>query len=232
MSKFKVVLWDIDGTILDFVAAEKAAIRKCFSIFGLGECTDDMLGIYSAINKEYWKRLERGEITKKEVLEGRFRDFFQKYNFDTSIVADFNAEYQVRLGDTVCFCKNGLEMVKTCKGKVLQYAVTNGTRIAQERKLKNSGLIELLDGVFISDIVGVEKPSIDFFNEVFNQIGTYDKSEVIIVGDSLTSDMQGGINAEIVTCWYNPEQKENDLGLKLDYEISDLGDLSHILGIV
>lgn len=229
MGKIKVILWDIDATILDFLAAEKAAIRKCFSFFGLGECTDEMLSVYSKINKEYWKRLERGEIAKCEVLEGRFRDFFEKYGLDISVAPQFNAEYQVRLGDTICFNKNGLEVVKACKGKIPQYAVTNGTRVAQERKLNNSGLIDLLDGVFISDIIGFEKPSIGFFEEVFRNIGEYDKSEILIVGDSLTSDIQGGVNAGIITCWYNPEKKENDLQLKIDYEISDLGQVMDIV---
>ena len=229
MGKIKVILWDIDATILDFAAAEQVAIRKCFSVFGLGACTDEMLSVYSKINKEYWKRLERQEITKPEVLEGRFRDFFEKYGLDTSIAPQFNAEYQVRLGDTVCFNKNALEVVKACKGKILQYAVTNGTKIAQERKLVNSGLIDLLDGVFISDVIGMEKPSVEFFDAVFKQIGDYDKFEVLIVGDSLTSDMQGGINAGIVTCWYNPGKKENDLHLKIDYEISDLDQVWEIV---
>ena len=74
----KVILWDIDGTLLNFEEAEKQAIRKGFSIFGLGECTDEMLRAYSSINKGYWKRLEKGELTKMEVLEGRFRDFFEQ----------------------------------------------------------------------------------------------------------------------------------------------------------
>lgn len=229
MSKIKVILWDIDGTLLNFEEAEKYAIRKCFSIFGLGECTDAMLHAYSAINKEYWKRLERGEITKTEVLEGRFRDFFEKYDLDTSAAAKFNAEYQIRLGDTTCFYENGLETVQACKGKVLQYAVTNGTKTAQDRKLENSGLINLLDGVFISEEIGIEKPMVGFFDKVFEKIGKYDKAEVLIVGDSLTSDIQGGNNAGIVTCWFNPDEKERSTTLRIDYEISSLMQVLDIL---
>lgn len=225
----KVILWDIDGTILNFEEAEKQAIRKGFSVFGLGECTDEMLRVYSSINKGYWKRLEKGELTKMEVLEGRFRDFFEQYNLDTSVVKEFNKAYQINLGDTVCFNDNGLEIVRTCKGKVLQYAVTNGTRAAQERKLNNSGLIHLFDGVFISDIVGYEKPSVKFFDSVFEEIGDFDRSDVVIVGDSLTSDMQGGKNAGIVTCWYNPMNQKNDLQLQLDYEISNLAQVLELI---
>lgn len=227
--KMKVILWDIDGTLLNFKEAEKEAIRMCFSKFNLGECTDEMIRVYSKINKGYWERLERGEITKKEVLEGRFRDFFVQYGIDVSVATEFNAEYQVRLGDTICFNDNGLEIVKACKGKVLQYAVTNGTKIAQDRKLEKSGLIHLFDGVFISDVIGIEKPSIGFFEEVFKNIVPCEKKDILIVGDSLSSDMQGGINAEIVTCWYNPEKKRNDKALKLDYEIHNLNQVLDII---
>lgn len=229
--KIKVILWDIDGTLLNFEAAEKAAIGQCFSTFELGECTDEMLSAYQKINREYWKRLEIGDISKKEALIKRFHDLLEKYGLDTSVAPQVNAEYQVRLGDTICFNKNGLETVKMCKGKVSQYGVTNGTKIAQDRKLKNSGLIDLFDGVFISDEIGIEKPAIGFFDEVFKVIGEYDKSEVLIVGDSLTSDIQGGNNAGIVTCWFNPLRKVNDLGLHIDYEISDLGQVLDIVSI-
>ena len=222
MATVKVILWDIDGTLLDFKAAEKVAIRSCFSAFGLGTCSDEMLQVYSAINEGYWKRLERNEISKIEVLEGRFRDFFERYQLDTSVVSAFNKEYQLRLGDTVCFHENGLETVKACMGKVKQYAVTNGTKIAQQRKLDNSGLIHLLDDVFISDVIGIEKPGKGFFDAVFAEIGSYNPSEVVIVGDSLTSDIRGGNNAGIVTCWYNPQKKINDQGVRVDYEIQNL----------
>lgn len=229
MGKMKVILWDIDGTLLNFGEAEKAAIRKGFDMFGLGECTDEMLAVYSEINKSYWKRLERGEITKKEVLEGRFREFFTKYDLDLSVVGEFNAKYQINLGDTVVFYPNGLEVVKSLKGKILQYAVTNGTKIAQDRKLKNSDLINILDGVFISEEVGIEKPGVGFFDKVFETIGTYDKSEVMIIGDSLTSDMQGGNNTGIVTCWFNPSGKKEETELRIDYEINNLGQILEIV---
>lgn len=229
MGKIKVILWDIDGTLLNFAEAEKAAIRTCFGMFELGECTDEMLADYSEINRNYWKRLERGEISKKEVLEGRFREFFAKYNLNVSVAEKFNTQYQVSLGDTVVFYPNGLEVVQELKGKIPQYAVTNGTKIAQDKKLKNSDLIHILDGVFISEVVGVEKPGVGFFDKVFETIGEYDKSEVMIIGDSLTSDIQGGNNAGIVTCWFNPGEKKEDTDLRIDYEIRDLGEILKIV---
>ena len=227
--KIKVILWDIDGTLLNFEAAEKAAIRQCFSAFDLGECTDEMLGAYQTINREYWKRLEIGDISKKEALVARFHDLLEKYGLDTSVAPQVNAEYQVRLGDTICFNKNGLETVKVCKGKIPQYAVTNGTKVAQDRKLKNSKLDTLFDGIFISDVLGVEKPNKEFFDKVFEAIGNYEKDEVIIVGDSLTSDIKGGNNAGILTAWYNPKRIENAKNVNIDFQISNLWEIEQIL---
>ena len=227
----KVILWDIDGTLLNFEQAEKQAIRTCFSIFGLGACTEEMIARYTVINQGYWKRMERGEITKQQVLLGRFREFFDSEGLVMERVEEFNDEYQVRLGDTAFFNDGGYELVQGLKTKVKQYAVTNGTVIAQERKLKRSGLDRLLDGIFISDEIGVEKPNIGFFDFVFAEIGPYKKDEVMIVGDSPTSDMQGGNNAGIVCCWYNRDGRKREKGIKIDYEITDLRQVKEILKI-
>lgn len=225
----KVVLWDIDGTILDFDKAEYNAIKALFIKHQLGDCTDDMIKNYSNINKKYWEALERKEMTKPEILVGRFREFFSCYGIDESKAEAFNADYQIALGDTIAFYPNAIETINALKGRVLQFAVTNGTKIAQTKKLNNSGLINLLDGVFISEDLGVEKPSKEFFEKVFDCIGHRDKSEVIIVGDSLTSDILGGNNAEILTCHFNPFDKPVNHPVHIDYSIKDL---SEILTIV
>ena len=225
----KVILWDIDATLLDFLAAEKAAIRTCFSKYNLGECTDEMLGRYSIINKKYWEMLERGELSKAYILVNRFRECFASEGVETDCEKEFNDSYQVALGDTICFRDNGYELVKKLQGRYRQFVVTNGTFVAQERKLRKSGIGELVEEAFISDLIGFEKPSIEFFNHVFEKIGEYDKNEVLIIGDSLTSDMQGGNNAGIVCCWYNPNHLENTKNVKIDYEIEDLWKLEEIL---
>lgn len=225
----KVLLWDIDGTVLNFLKAEYVAIKQCFAELGLGECTDEMIGRYTKINRKYWEKLERGEITKPEVLVGRFREFFEAEGLPVEKAEAFNKEYQVRLGDTICFCDDAYELVKSLKCNYKQYAVTNGTKVAQDKKLKKSGLDQLLDGVFISEEVGVEKPGIGFFEYVWNCIGEYEKSEIMIIGDSLTSDMKGGNNAGIVCCWYNPGHVVNDKGVTVDYEVDNLQLLPGIL---
>ena len=225
----KTILWDIDGTLLDFKKAEHEAIKTCFEVFSLGECTDEMIERYSMINKRYWEKLERGEISKPEVLVGRFQEFFASEKILTDCAEAFNQEYQLRLGDTICFCDDSYELVRGLKGKIRQYAVTNGTKTAQTKKLDRSGLGKLFDDVFISEEIGVEKPGNGFFRHVFEKIGTYAPEEVMIVGDSLTSDIQGGNNAGIRCCWYNPGKTVNDKQLRIDYEIDDLHQILEII---
>ena len=221
----RTVLWDVDGTLLDFNAAERAALRAMFAAFGLGECTEEMLARYSAINAGFWQRMERNEIPKSRVLTGRFEQFFSEYGIGTQIVPEFNAKYQLDLGDTVVYRDDSLNVVRALKGKVRQYAVSNGTVAAQTRKLEKSGLGPLMDGVFLSGELGVEKPNAGFFEKVFSVIHPASLSSVVIVGDSLTSDIRGGMNAGIRTCWYNPERKPVPEGYRVDYVLSDLREI-------
>jgi len=227
----RTILWDIDGTLLDFKAAEANAIRTCFDKFGLGDCTPEMLARYSLLNQQCWEMLERGEITKAEVLVRRFEQFFGQYGLPTHVAEEFNKAYQLELGETIVFRDRGDELVRSLRHHVKQYAVTNGTLVAQQRKLDKSGLIRLLDDVFISDRIGVEKPNVGFFDAVFAKLGPVDRDEVLIVGDSLTSDMQGGNNAGIRCCWYNPKGLPAPEGLRLDYIIRDLNQVRDILGL-
>lgn len=222
---FKVVLWDIDGTLLDFEKAEEAGIRGCFAHYNLGECTDEMLEHYKVINRGYWQAMERGEIEKPVLLVKRFEDFLNAYGLDSSVAAGMNSLYQVLLGETVVFAPHAWDTIQALKGKVLQCAVTNGTKVAQDGKLKNSKLDKEFDHIFISEVVGIEKPNVGFFDAVFAEIGEYAKDEVLIVGDSLTSDIQGGVNAGIKTCWFNPKGVENTSKLKPDYVITDVSEV-------
>lgn len=218
----KVLLWDVDGTLLNFLEAEKIGIRRGFARLGLGQCTNEMLADYSAINRRHWERLERGELTKAQVLEGRFLEFFTKYGIRTDCIAEFNRGYQVDLGETICFQDGAMEVLTSLAPLVKQYAVTNGTKLAQSRKLEKSGLNNILDGAFISEDVGAEKPSTAFFEAIWKTIGRYAPNEVMIIGDSLTSDMQGGNHAGILTCWYCPHSAKAPEHLRIDYQIESL----------
>ena len=229
--KYQFLLWDIDGTLLDFLASEKNAVKTLFQKFSLGECTDEMVAIYSEINVKYWKALERGEVKKTEMLVDRYREFFRTINIDQSIAEAFNECYQVELGETICFMENGKELLEKLKEKnYVQIAVTNGTKVAQNNKMKKSGMDRIFDFTFISEDMGAEKPDKKFFEQVFETAGITDLSKVLIIGDSLTSDMKGGVGAGIDTCWYNPKHAENTSGLRVTYEIESLWDVLKILG--
>ena len=231
MAAYKAVLWDIDGTLLDFLAAEKAAIRTLFMRFELGPCTDEMIRAYSSINVRWWEKLERGEADKPTILVGRFKEFFSAYGIDPAVAEAFNREYQTALGDTIVFTPGAKETVSALKGRVLQCAVTNGTKTAQTKKLAASGLGELFDRVFISEDVGFEKPDKRYFDKVFEAIAPVMPYEALIVGDSLTSDMRGGLNAGIATCLYDPSGRKDAGAMRIDCRVQSVTEVPGILGL-
>ena len=214
----KAVLWDIDGTLLNFKKAQYEALYKCFNCFN-EHLDDEMVNVYDHINHGYWLMLEKGEIEKSVLLVKRFEDFFGKHGLKIDPI-EFNKMYQVELGNTYVFNDNGYETVNRLKELgIIQFAVTNGTKVAQSGKLRGSGLDKLLDEIFISEDVGYEKPDKRFFEPVISKLNEYgiSKDECVIVGDSESSDIQGGINAGIRTVHYT-----NDLKSKADELISDL----------
>ena len=187
----RVLLWDIDNTLLDFPAAERLALQAAFRDFALGPCPEDRVARYAALNAGYWRQLERGEITKAELLTQRFQVFFQQEGLPCPDPAAFNRTYQDYLGETVVFLDHSDQLLRDLHPQVKQYAVTNGSQRVQEKKLARSGLGTWLDGVFISETLGAEKPSLDFFQPVLQAIGPWAREEILLIGDSLTSDMAG-----------------------------------------
>ena len=222
----KILLWDIDGTILNFEKAEEAAIRKGFEENNLGVCTDQMLADYKQINKGYWEALERGEMTKEQILIGRFVEFLEYCGIDSVTPEDFCAQYESGLTEVVAPIDDCIDLLTELSADYEQYIVTNGAERVQNKKLSRSGLDKIVDGVYISDSVGYEKPNKKFFDAVLSDTDCT-KDEVIIVGDSLTSDMQGGINSGIKTCWYNPN--DNPKPKDIDYSINNLWQIKEIL---
>ena len=214
----KAVLWDIDGTLLNFKRAQYVALYKCFAYFD-EHLDDGMVEVYDRINHSYWLMLEKGEISKSELLVKRFVVFFRKYGINID-PEEFNEMYQVELGNTYVFNDHGYETVKELKNRgIIQFAVTNGTKVAQNGKLRGSGLDKLLDEIFISEDIGFEKPDKRFFEPVIDKLREYgiEKNECVIVGDSDSSDIQGGINAGIRTVHYTDELRS-----RADAIISDL----------
>lgn len=230
MKKFTTILWDVDGTLLDFLYSQKYAITKCFRTAGR-DITEEQIKRYSQINDDYWRRLELGEITKDQLLTGRFATLFEEYKIKDIDLAVFAKEYQEALGSVFSFIDDSLTICKALQEKVRQYVITNGVTATQMNKLKLSGLVEAMDGIFISEQIGTPKPAKEFFDYCLKHIEEKDKSKLLIVGDSLSSDIKGGVLSGIPTCWYRPKGAINDTPYHPDYEISDLHMLYDILEV-
>ncbi len=228
MGQFTAILWDVDGTLLDFIYSQRHSMQKCFETFGR-KITEEMLARYSQINDAYWKRLELGKITKEELLIGRFLTFFEEYDIRDIDPEAFRKEYQENLGKLYCYIDNSLEVCRKLQGKVKQYVVTNGVTSTQVSKLKLSGLSDVMDGIFISEAIGTPKPQKGFFDYCLAHIEEKDKQKILIVGDSLSSDIKGGVQAGIKTCWYRAEGVHNTSDYLPDYEISSLDQIFDIV---
>ena len=227
-SKFKFILWDIDGTLINFEKSERDSIFKCFSSHGINLSEDDF-NKYKDINHGYWKLIEQGKIDKKFALEKRFEDVLEYLGAEGVTSTELNLQYQNLLGENCVLNDDAYNLCDEFRKTHKQYIVTNGTIIAQKKKLKTTKLGELMDGIFISDEIGFEKPHMGFFNHCFEAIPGFKKEEAIIIGDTLTSDIKGGNNAGIKCCWYNPKNISLPEEYKVDYIIGNLQELKEIL---
>lgn len=235
MLRYDTILWDLDGTLLNFKMSERYALGVCLKNFGV-DMTEEMLSLYSGINEVYWQRLERGEVEKRELLPGRFREFFRQMGIEHIDPELMQKLYEKELGTKTYFVDDSYEIVTKLKEMGLkQYIVTNGILTTQQIKMKNSGFDKLIDKVFISDVIGYEKPRREFFDIVFEEIAGFQKEKALLIGDSLTSDMRGANHAGVDACWYNPggkvlpEQGGSKEPLHVEYEI---GNLEEVFGIV
>ena len=228
MGKFDIILWDVDQTLLDFKKSESYAIRFCFRKFGK-EASDETVSAYTSINENFWKQIEKGQINKKEALVERFRTLFRQIGEEDIEAEAFQKEYADALGSVYYFQDDSYNLLNQLKGKYRQYLVTNGVTYTQMKKLRLSGLDKLVDGIFVSEQLGVPKPHKEFFEQCFCAIPGFQREKALIVGDSLSSDMQGGNNAQISTCWYNPAGLENPFNIRIDYQIKDLNEIWNVL---
>lgn len=222
------ILWDVDGTLLDFHYSQRKALVKCFESAGLS-ITDEIIERYSAINDDYWRRLELGEITREQLLNGRFISLFEIYGIEGVDVDAFRKKYQYWLGNIYAYIDDSLHVCKSLQAKVEQYVITNGVSSTQRTKLKLSGLANYMKELFISEEIGANKPDKAFFDVVLERLSEKNRDRILVVGDSLSSDIKGGINAGLKTCWYHNCGVKNESPWQSDYEITDLAQLEMIL---
>lgn len=221
------VLFDLDDTLFDFHKAEKIALTKTLVHFGI-DPTEETLALYSTINAAHWKRLELGEISREEVKVGRYRELFKTIGVECDPVKA-TAYYESMLAIGHYFMPGAPELLEELYGKYRLYIVSNGTAKVQEGRIGSSGIKKYMDGIFISQILGANKPDKQFFDICFSEIPDFSLSETVIIGDSLSSDIKGGINAGITTVWFNTKGIENDNDIKPDYTIKELSEVPGLL---
>lgn len=227
--KYTTLLWDLDNTLLDFDYSEKEAILRCFQAEGL-PADDAVVSLYSKINDGYWKQLELGRVTREYLVTARFRDLFDQLGITGVDVEDFRIHYQEELGSVYRYIEDSLNLCKSLKAEGFhQYIITNGTPSVQYHKLKLSGLDQVMDGIFVSEELGASKPAPAFFKVCLDRIEEKDPGKILVIGDSLTSDIKGGIQAGLPTCWYKRQAACNKTTWQPDYEIESLHDIRDIL---
>lgn len=222
------IFLDLDNTLLDFERGERKAINNALIGFGITP-TQEVIDRYMAINLACWRALERGEMSRDEVIYGRFERLFSELGVDLP-AREAQDSYQELLSREHEFMPGAQELLDQLKadGKYRLYLATNGIPAVQYPRLADSGIDKYLDGIFISYELGYPKPKKEFFDGCAKQIADYDPTESIIVGDSLTSDIQGGINAGMITCHYNRWGDVYDK-IKPDYTINHLSELIGVL---
>ena len=225
----KTVFLDLDDTVFDFLACERVAISKTLLAFSV-ESTEEIIKKYSEFNKMQWEALERGEITRDEVVTRRFKLLFDYLGRAVDPWA-VQAHYQEYLSCEHIFMDGGEELLTelSASKKYKLYAATNGLARVQWRRIRESGIDKFFDGFFISEEMGANKPSPVFFEACFEKIEGFDKESTIIIGDSMSSDIKGGVGVGIKTCLFNPRRKLISGELVPDYEIHSLKEIIPLL---
>ena len=226
--KYQVLLFDADETLFDFKMAEKQSFLRALEEYKLDVDKEESLKLYSQINKHIWEEFERGEITADRLRVERFERFSKKIKIDFDAVS-FSKAYAKFLGEGAYLFDDSVEVIDYLSKKYKLALVTNGLKDVQKSRISKTPLKDYFQELIISDEIKISKPDPRIFDYALDKLDHMDKSKVLMIGDSLTSDMQGGINAGIDTCWYNPNHLENKSGLNLTYEIHSLNELKEIL---
>ena len=217
---------DLDDTILDFHKAERIAIAKTIRDFGV-EPTEEILARYHVINKWHWEQLELGKLTRAEVLENRFQVLFAELGVEVD-PTQVARTYEKNLSNGHYFLPGAEGAVDALSKKYRLFLASNGTASVQKGRMTSANLYRFFEKVFVSQEIGFNKPSKDYFDACFAQIPGFDRDKALMVGDSLSSDIKGGINAGMRTVWVNPGHLESG-SVKPDYEIEALSQLEALL---
>ena len=225
--RIRNILFDLDNTLLDFNQAERKALTRTLLQLGIPP-EEATLKRYSQLNLAQWKLLEQGKITRSQVKIRRYQLLFDEMGVDCS--AEEAAQiYERFLGVGHYFIDGAEDLLESLFPDYRLYLVTNGSASVQKGRLQSAKIERFFRGIFISEEIGFDKPNKAFFDYCFSQIPDFERAETILVGDSLSSDIQGGKNAGIATVWFNPARLDKDPRILPDFEIQSLDELSDLL---
>jgi len=222
-----VVLLDLDNTILDFNRAEYRALGRALGAQGL-PFNDEIAALYHEINNRHWEMMEDGLLTRSEVLVKRYEALFRALGLPGD-AEKTQKLYEGYLAEGHWFMPGAEELLNSLSESCRLFICSNGVQFVQDGRIKSAGIAPFFEKIFISEHMDGNKPELRFFDQCFREIPGFDRSRAIILGDSLSSDIRGGINAGILTCWYNPQGRENTGPIKPDYEIRELSEFEALL---
>ncbi len=224
---------DADETIFDFPVCEYNALKEALGFYGI-VFNDEVYSSFSSINAALWKKLELKEITKPALRIRRFSEMLEKCFPESEAVkpALLAEKYIERLAGQAVFTEGAYQALEKLSRCYDIYIITNGFSTVQKSRISLSGIRPFLKGVFISEELGADKPEKLFFEKALESVKEKDHSRILVVGDSITSDMQGGKNAGLTTCIYDPKGKISmphplcDFRVRSLMEIPDLPEIS------
>ena len=225
MAIYTCVLLDIDNTLLDFDAAERQAVTDMLAEYELPH-DEAAYETYHKVNRELWDSLAKGQLNKQKLFQIRFSRFMQAMQLpDNGKGKAMNDRYEELLATHADLLPGALTALEELSEVATLAIVSNGAQMVQTRRLAESGVMNFMEDVFISEKMGCEKPNARIFDAALRALGVENREHVLMVGDSLASDVQGGSNAGLDTCWYNPNHAENPGKVIPTYEIASLEEL-------
>ncbi|MDO4324844.1 MAG: YjjG family noncanonical pyrimidine nucleotidase [bacterium] len=226
--QYNALFFDVDGTLLDFDAAEREALGLLLRDRGI-EIREEYIQCYHHINASMWKMLERGEITREKLQSERFVQFFDAVGLKEKADGEENRIYRNYLSQAAIPIAGAQAVLQELGSRYPLYVVSNGNTQVQYGRLGICGFQKYFRQIFLSEEIGYTKPDKRFFEECLRQLPDMKREEILLIGDSLSSDMAGGRNAGIDTCWYNPTGILRDETIPVTYEIQDLRELCALL---
>lgn len=226
--RYKFLLFDLDHTLFDFDTAEDVSLTQLLKEEGVDNI-QAYKDYYVPMNKALWKDLEQKKITKHELVNTRFSRLFKHFGIEKDGAYLAN-RYQFYLSQQGQIFSGAMELLDNLIDRGYElYAATNGITSIQTGRLTKSGLASYFNHVFISEQLGTQKPDALFYERIGQQIPGFSKDKTVMIGDSLTADIQGGNNAGIDTIWYNPHHLENKTKAQPTYEVHSYQDLLNCL---